>query len=154
MPVLVLDILKYAFVAILYIFVARVVKAVYVEMAPPKAAAPKASRSSSSAAKPQKRSNKAASNLAVIEGDQHKGKTFKVDDEILIGRSDACHVTLEDSYVSTQHARVFTREGKCMLEDLGSTNGTYLNRRRITAPTELQRGDRIKIGRTVMEMRK
>jgi pSer/pThr/pTyr-binding forkhead associated (FHA) protein len=41
-----------------------------------------------------------------------------------------------------------------MVEDLGSTNGTYLNRRRITSPTELQRGDRVKIGKTVLEMRK
>jgi pSer/pThr/pTyr-binding forkhead associated (FHA) protein len=41
-----------------------------------------------------------------------------------------------------------------MVEDLGSTNGTYLNRRRITAPVELQRGDRVKVGKTVLEMRK
>ncbi len=151
MPVLVLDILKYAFLAILYLFLARAVKAVYVELKPQPASgpAPRASKSS----KAPKRSKKGASTVAVVEGEK-KGKTFTVTDELLIGRADSCGLTLDDSYVSSQHARIFARDGKCMLEDLGSTNGTYLNRRRITAPTELQRGDKVKIGRTVMEMRK
>jgi pSer/pThr/pTyr-binding forkhead associated (FHA) protein len=52
------------------------------------------------------------------------------------------------------HARIFARDDSVMVEDLGSTNGTYLNRRRITAPAELQRGDRVKIGKTVLELRK
>jgi pSer/pThr/pTyr-binding forkhead associated (FHA) protein len=52
------------------------------------------------------------------------------------------------------HARLFARGDAVMVEDLGSTNGTYLNRRRITAPAELQRGDQVKIGKTVLEMRK
>jgi pSer/pThr/pTyr-binding forkhead associated (FHA) protein len=52
------------------------------------------------------------------------------------------------------HARLFAKGDAYMVEDLGSTNGTYLNRRKVTAPTELQRGDQVKIGKTVLEMRK
>jgi pSer/pThr/pTyr-binding forkhead associated (FHA) protein len=56
--------------------------------------------------------------------------------------------------VSQVHARIFTRGEEMMVEDMGSTNGTYLNKRKVSAPTELQRGDRVKIGKTVLEMRK
>lgn len=155
MPVLVLDVLKYAFLAILYLFVARAVKAIYVELRPQSSGAP-APRAAGSApaARSGKRSKKPTGTMAVIEGEKLKGKTFTVTGELLIGRSSDCHVTLDEAYVSSKHARIFERDDKTMLEDLGSTNGTYLNRRRITAATELQRGDRIKIGRTVMEMRK
>jgi pSer/pThr/pTyr-binding forkhead associated (FHA) protein len=72
----------------------------------------------------------------------------------VIGRADKCHLVIEDTYVSQLHARIFSRGDSFMVEDLGSTNGTYLNRRRITAPMELQRGDKVKIGKTVLEMRK
>lgn len=153
MPVLVLDVLKYAFLAILYLFVARAVKAIYVELRP-QGAAPAPRAAGSAPAKSGKRSKKPTKTVAVIEGEKLKGKTYPVTGELLIGRSSDCQITLDEAYVSSKHARIFERDEKLMLEDLGSTNGTYLNRRRITAATELQRGDRIKIGRTVMEMRK
>lgn len=155
MPVLVLDVLKYAFLAILYLFVARAVKAIYVEIRPqaPGGRAPKSSAKGASE-RPPKRTKKPTRTVAVIEDEKLKGKTFAVDGELFIGRSSDSDITLDVSYVSSKHARLFVRDEKCMLEDLGSTNGTYLNRRRITAPTELQRGDQIKIGRTIMEMRK
>ena len=156
MPVLVLDVLKYAFLAILYLFVARAMKAIYVELRPQAAAGAQAPKSGAkgATARPPKRTKKPTRTVAVIEDDKLKGQTFTVDGELFIGRSSDAHITLDDSYVSSKHARLFQRDEKCMLEDLGSTNGTYLNRRRITAPTELQRGDQIKIGRTIMEMRK
>ena len=50
------------------------------------------------------------------------------------------------------HARVFRKEGQLYVEDLGSTNGTYLNRKKVTAPIQLRKGDRLQIGRTVMEL--
>jgi pSer/pThr/pTyr-binding forkhead associated (FHA) protein len=90
----------------------------------------------------------------VIDGTALKGKTFELKDEMVIGRADRCHVVLDDTYVSQMHARIFPRDGNYMVEDLGSTNGTYLNRRRVTAPTQVHRGDQIKIGKTVMEMRR
>jgi pSer/pThr/pTyr-binding forkhead associated (FHA) protein len=52
------------------------------------------------------------------------------------------------------HARIFAKGDSYYLEDLGSTNGTYLNRKRVGGTTELQRGDRVKIGKTMLELRK
>jgi pSer/pThr/pTyr-binding forkhead associated (FHA) protein len=150
MPDLVLVLLKYAFLLVLYIFIARAVRAMYLELRP--ATSPAAVRGS--APPPQKkRSKKPPKKLAVIEGENLKGKSFDLGDELIVGRGEKSHIVLDDSYVSTVHARIFARADQFMVEDMGSTNGTYLNRRRITAPTELQRGDRLKIGKTVMELR-
>ncbi len=153
MPDLVLDLLKYAFLAMLYIFIARAVRAIYLELRPAgNAAAPR--RSPPPAAAPAARAKKKAFRKAVVvEGDK-KGRTLELADELTVGRAEKCHLVLEDSYVSQVHARIFSRDDGFMVEDLGSTNGTYLNRRRITSPTPLQRGDQVKIGKTVMEMRK
>lgn len=153
MPDLVLDLLKYAFLAMLYIFIARAVRAIYLELRPAgNAAAPR--RTPPPAAAPATRTKKKAFRKAVVvEGDK-KGRTLELGDELTVGRAEKCHLVLEDSYVSQVHARIFSRDDGFMVEDLGSTNGTYLNRRRITSPTPLQRGDQVKIGKTVMEMRK
>lgn len=154
MPDLVLELLKYVFLAVLYIFIARAVRVIYLELRP--AAAPSATsrRSVAPAPAPAPRGKKKAfRKAAVIEGDK-KGQTLDLSEEVIIGRAEKCHLVLEDSYVSQMHARIFSRDGAVMVEDLGSTNGTYVNRRRINSPTELQRGDRLKIGKTVLEMRK
>ena len=154
MPALVLDLLKYVFLAVLYIFVARAVKAVYLELKPARgrAAAPER-RAPPSTAPPSKRSTKAPRKLAVIEG-HLKGRAVDLQDELMVGRADKCHLILDDNYVSQVHARIFAKGDGFMVEDLGSTNGTYLNRRRVTSPAELHRGDRVKIGKTVLEARK
>ena len=102
---------------------------------------------------PSKRQKKAPRKAAIIEG-ALKGKSLDLHDELIIGRAEKCGLVLDDTYVSQVHARIFARDDSVMVEDLGSTNGTYLNRRRITAPAELQRGDRVKIGKTVLELRK
>jgi hypothetical protein len=155
MPNLVLDLLKYVFLAVLYIFVWRAVKAVYLELRPerPTRARPARPQSAAPARPPARRARKAPGHIAVIDGSM-KGKTFDLSDEIVIGRADRCHLVLDDTYVSQVHARIFARDGSYMVEDLGSTNGTYLNRKRLTSPAELQRGDQVKIGKTVMELRK
>jgi pSer/pThr/pTyr-binding forkhead associated (FHA) protein len=155
MPVLVLEILKYAFLAILYIFVVRVVRAVYLELKPQTARREAAPPPAPAPAKAQARKSKRAPRkAAVVEGDALKGKSFQLGSELIIGRGDNCHVKLDDPYVSQAHARIFAKGDSFVVEDLGSTNGTYLNRRRLSSPSELQRGDRIKIGKTVLEMRK
>lgn len=156
MPDLVLLILKYVFLAILWIFVARAVRAVLIELRPAKAAGggPRGAPVPSQPP-PRKAKAKAPSKAVVLEGTGLKGKTFPLSGELTIGRAEQCQVRVEgDTYVSSMHARIFQRDGSYMVEDLGSTNGTYLNRRRITAPAELQRGDRVKVGKTVLEMRK
>ncbi|MDQ4124931.1 MAG: FHA domain-containing protein [Actinomycetota bacterium] len=155
MPDLVLLILKYVFLAILWIFVARAVRAVLIELRPAKTAAPSRAAPVPAQPPPRKGKAKAPGKAVVVEGTGLKGKSFPLTGELTIGRSDGCQVKVEgDTYVSSMHARIFARDGSYMVEDLGSTNGTYLNRRRITAPAELQRGDRVKVGKTVLEMRK
>jgi pSer/pThr/pTyr-binding forkhead associated (FHA) protein len=152
-PALVLQILKYAFLAILYVFVWRSVRAIYQELRP--ATARSAPRAAAASARSSPRKVKKAPHKAVvIEGDSHRGATFDLGDELVLGRGPKCQVVLDDSYVSQMHARLFAKGDVYMVEDLGSTNGTYLNRRKVTTPTELRRGDQVKIGKTVLEMRK
>jgi pSer/pThr/pTyr-binding forkhead associated (FHA) protein len=156
MPQLVLDLLKYVFLAVLYVFVWRAVRVVYLELRPERRPRARAARPQpvTPARPPSRRgAGKAPGRLAVVEGGM-KGKTFGLGDEIVIGRADKCHVVLDDTYVSQVHARIYPKDGAYMVEDLGSTNGTYLNRRRLTSPAPLQRGDQVKIGKTVLEARK
>lgn len=153
MPDIVLDILKYVFLIVLYIFVARAVRAVMIELRP--ATAGRAARGETPAPKASGRKIKKVPKRAVIvEGSSSSGKNFDLGQELTIGRADKCHVVLDDTYVSQVHARVFPRGDSFFIEDLGSTNGTYLNRKRVGGATELQRGDRVKIGKTVLEMRR
>ena len=70
----------------------------------------------------------------------------------LIGRSPECALVLDDDYASGRHARIFEQEGRWLVEDLGSTNGTFVDNRRITAPTPLELGTTLRIGRTVVEL--
>ena len=88
----------------------------------------------------------------VVEPAAQKGRSFPLGDEITVGRAAGCSITLDDTYVSQIHTRVFTREGEILVEDLGSTNGTYLNRAKVQGPMVMQRGDRLQVGSTVMEL--
>lgn len=149
MPEIVLDLLKFLFLGILYIFIARAVRVINQELKgvdaqPSRRAAPPASA-------PKRK--KAPTKAVVVQGDK-KGATINLDEELIIGRGNSCRLVLDDTYVSTVHARIFAKADTYMLEDLGSTNGTYLNRKRVTSPVGLQRGDQVKIGKTVLEMRK
>jgi len=154
MPELVLVLLKYVFLFVLYIFVARAVKAVYLELRPATTSGGGRSRAPAPSPRPpSKRSKKAPKKVAVIKGPL-KGKSYELGEELTIGRAEKCHIMVDDTYVSQVHARLYANGETYLVEDLGSTNGTYLNRRRITSPEELSRGDRVKIGKTVLEMRK
>ncbi len=154
MPTLVLDLLKYAFLAVLYIFVARAVKAAYLELRPPTAARTPRGRSATPAPArpPPRRSKKSGRRVAVVEGDSLTGKSFDIGEELTIGRADKCSVVLDDPYVSQVHARIFPNDGSFMVEDLGSTNGTYVNGARITAPTAISLSDTLRIGKTILKL--
>jgi pSer/pThr/pTyr-binding forkhead associated (FHA) protein len=78
---------------------------------------------------------------------------LEVQDVSVLGRSDEADVLLNDPYASEFHMRLVAQENGMVLHDLGSTNGTYVNGRRVTAPTSLRRGDTIQVGKTVMEVR-
>jgi pSer/pThr/pTyr-binding forkhead associated (FHA) protein len=73
---------------------------------------------------------------------------------ITVGRLPENTLVLEDDYVSGRHARLYPHEGAWVVEDLGSTNGTYLDRTRLTSPMVLPVGTPVRIGKTVVELRK
>ncbi|HZK50935.1 MAG TPA: FHA domain-containing protein, partial [Actinomycetota bacterium] len=107
MPELVLNLLKYVFLIVLYIFVARAVKVVYLELRPSATRSGGSSRAPASAPRPpSKRSKKAPRKVAVIEGPL-KGKSYGLGEELTIGRAEKCHIVVDDTYVSQVHARFY-----------------------------------------------
>jgi len=92
--------------------------------------------------------------LVVTEGSL-RGTTVALGQApILIGRAPECTLVLEDDYASGRHARFSLQSGVWMLEDLGSTNGTYLGRSKVEAPIAVDPGTPVRIGRTVLELRR
>jgi pSer/pThr/pTyr-binding forkhead associated (FHA) protein len=80
------------------------------------------------------------------------GSAYDLSDGALLGRGDSADIRLEDTFASSAHARLVAEGDVIVLEDLGSTNGTYLNRRRVAGPMVFKRRDRLQIGNTVLEM--
>jgi hypothetical protein len=159
----VLNILKLCLLALVYLFLLRVVRAVWAEVAAPKTAeaggrrgrrrAPASAPAVAPAAPRGRRSRGAATELVAVEPAADAGRRYPLGDEITVGRAAGCQVTVDDTYVSQLHARVFTRDGQLLVEDLGSTNGTYLNRAKVSGPMVMQKGDRLQVGNTVLEVR-
>ena len=73
--------------------------------------------------------------------------------QVTIGRANDATLVVVDDYASSRHARIFAQDGQWIVEDLGSTNGTYLGRTRVTQPTPVLPGVPIRIGKTVLELR-
>ncbi|MEU4170534.1 FHA domain-containing protein [Streptomyces sp. NPDC026665] len=97
----------------------------------------------------------APSKLVVSEGTL-TGTTVALQGQtITLGRAHDSTIVLDDDYASSRHARIYPdRDGQWIVEDLGSTNGTYLDRSRLTTPTPVPLGAPIRIGKTVIELRK
>jgi hypothetical protein len=74
------------------------------------------------------------------------GMEYDIGDGAVLGRGDQAEIRLEDPFASSRHARLLRQGGIIVLEDLGSTNGTYLNEELLTGPQPLHRGDRVRIG--------
>lgn len=149
MPQLALTILKYLFLALILLFLARAVRAMYMEIN-----GPPAPRTPAAPAAAAARPGRAPDKVVLLAGGGAKPRIFALGDELLIGRSDKCQVVLGDTYSSQVHARVFRRNGQFYLEDMGSTNGTYLNGRKLASPTPVNRGDRARLGRSELEFRR
>ena len=151
MPPFVLTVLKFLFLALLYFFVYRALHSAWVGVrgGPVRGPTPRAQQ-----APPRKASAKSPRSLAIVDERGSKVKTLALDGTLQIGRADACQVKLPDTYVSSFHARIYRHDGGWYVEDLGSTNGTYLNQKRVTSPAELRAGDRVRIGKTTLELRR
>jgi pSer/pThr/pTyr-binding forkhead associated (FHA) protein len=152
-PPFVLTVLKIVLLLLLYFFVWRAVRAVVLDLyggrvrerRPRSAAEPKARRG---------RARGEPSKVVVLDANGGRVGTHRLSGPIQIGRGKDCDIRPDDTYVSQVHARISNRNGSWVVEDLGSTNGTYLNQRKVTGPTGISPGDRIRIGKTVLEVRR
>ncbi|CAB4882314.1 MAG: FHA domain-containing protein [Actinobacteria bacterium] len=109
--------------------------------------APKLSRST-------KQSKARGSKLVVIEGPLTGTVIPLSTAQVTIGRAADSTLVIEDDYASSRHARVYAAEGSWLVEDLGSTNGTWIDRSRITSPTVLTVGAPLRVGRTTLQLQK
>ena len=170
----VLNILKLSLLGLVYLFFARVLWAVWSEVKTPKArpiqqrqAAPQQPAAAHANAgtieqqrpaaapkgrKPPKGRGGKAGRLVILEPKHRRGMAVAIAGEITLGRDDTCTIAIQDdSYVSTLHLRIYDYDGQPMVEDLGSTNGTFHNGNRLHGSKLLQPGDRIQVGTTVIE---
>ena len=90
----------------------------------------------------------------VVHPPEGKARTVKVGPSMTIGRAPECELLIDDTYASSQHARIFGKNGTWYVEDLGSTNGTFVNDQKLAAPAMVQPGDKIRVGTTVLELRR
>ncbi len=145
-----LTILKLCLLALLYLFFLRVLRAVWTEIRGPKVVEASPRRAQREARRVERKS--APVQLTIVEPTALKGRRYPLADELTVGRAAGCQVTIDDTYASQLHARVFARDGQLFVEDLGSTNGTFLNRNKVQGPQVMRRGDRLQVGNTVMEL--
>jgi len=148
-----LTLLKLCALALLYLFFIRVLRAVWAEVTPVRAATGPVPTKARPARPSRRRGGRPPGDaLVVVEPRDRHGQTYPLADELTVGRAAGCTVTLDDTYVSQLHARVFRRDGALHVEDLGSTNGTYVNGQKLTGAAPLKRGDQVRIGSTVLEV--
>ena len=151
-PEAALTVLKFGFLALVYLFLWRVVRVVVQELRAPALVGAAASARGTSEKRATK-ADKRGARLRILEPTSHQGETYPLGDEITVGRGGGCGIVLpDDGFVSTVHARVFRRGDEVFVEDLGSRNGTFLNGDRIATSTRLRRGDRVQFGQTVAEV--
>ncbi|HMK99759.1 MAG TPA: FHA domain-containing protein [Acidimicrobiales bacterium] len=144
--------LEILLVALVWLFFFRVIRAVWVEVRPPRAQAATADVQVGLPPSTPGRRGRKVLRLTVVEPEAQRGQSFELADELTVGRAPGCGVRVEDSYTSNIHARLFRRDGALWLEDLGSTNGTWINGERVVEPLKLSRGDLLQVGATVFEV--
>lgn len=164
MNALTLTLIKLAFLAVLWLFVIAAVGVVRTDLFGPtrrrraarKARAPRpATPPPAPARRSSGRVSRSVPHQMVVTAGGLAGTTIDLaDSQITIGRADDATLVLTDDYASTRHARLFPQDGQWLVEDLGSTNGTYLDRQKVTRPTPVPIGVPIRIGKTVLELRR
>jgi len=145
-PPFALSALKYGLLVLLFLFIWRsmrwVVRGLNVDRTPAGAAIAGAP-AADSPARPS---------MLMVSSDGQKPHSVRLDGSTTIGRSVECELRLDDTYVSQQHARIFDRSGNWYVEDLGSTNGTYVNGEPATDVWPLTFGDEIQIGQVRLRL--
>lgn len=160
MNALTLTLIRVAFLAVLWLFVIAAIGVVRTDLLG--SAAAKVRRGRNQQAQPQQprppRPAKAGRGtprfLVVTEGALAGMSIDLADQQITMGRANDATLVLNDDYASTYHARIFPQDGQWLVEDLGSTNGTYLDRQKVARPTPVPVGVPIRIGKTVLELRR
>jgi hypothetical protein len=161
MNALTLTLIRVAFLAVLWLFVIAAVGVVRTDLFGPavssrqqrrqqKAQRAKAARP----ARPARAARGTPQRLLVTGGSLAGTSIGLADQQITIGRANDATLVLSDDYASSRHARLFPQNGQWIVEDLGSTNGTYLDRQKVTQPMPVPAGVPIRIGKTVLELRR
>jgi len=154
MSELTLLLIRLAFLAVLWFFVIAAVGVIRTDLFGARAAAsaaPKSTKPAKQASKPKRGEPR----QMVVTGGPLQGTVINLTEQpITIGRANDATLVLNDDYASSRHARIFPQNGQWIVEDLGSTNGTYLDRTKVTRPTPVPLGVPIRIGKTVIELRK
>ena len=155
-----LTIIRVAFLAVLWLFVIAAIGVVRTDLLggpstarrgrARQAQAPRQGRP----ARPQ-RAGRGSPRVLVVTGGALKGTSLDLSQQqITLGRANDATLVLNDDYASSRHDRIFPQDGQWIVEDLGSTNGTYLDRQKVTRPMPVPLGVPIRIGKTVLELRR
>ena len=161
MSELTLVLIRFAYLAILWIFVLSCISVIRSDMFGARVARQEAggpSRAERKARSKQQKSSKprrgVPTQVVIVEGG-NKGESVSLEHApLLIGRGNDAAIRLDDDYVSTRHARIAASGEQWFVEDLGSTNGTFLGSERLTGPVRVEVGTTLRIGKTVIELRK
>lgn len=147
--------LKFAFLGLLWVFILFSVNVIRTDLFGRRVPAGDGRGAAPTVTRPSRRAQRAARKmpkvLRITQGKQ-QGLTMDLGDSLKIGRASDCRLILDDDYVSTRHARIYRTESGYLVEDLGSTNGTYLNDVRLTAAAPFTPSDTLRIGRTILKV--
>lgn len=161
MSELTLTLLRLSFLGLLWAFVLFTVLALRRDLRAPSDARPAGRKERAPRATKQPRPAKVAkkakvrgTRLVVVEGPLAGTEIPLEGAQITLGRAPDSTIVIDDDYASSRHARVYESEGSWVVEDLGSTNGTWIDRTRITTPTVLQVGAPLRIGRSTLQIQK
>ena len=148
-----LSALKYGLFALLFLFLWRsmrwVVRGLNVDRGGP---VPIASSGPPKAAGERSSSQPNPITVMIHADGAAKPRAMYLATNTVVGRGAECDLRVDDTFVSQEHARIFGKDGSWYVEDLGSTNGTFVNEQRLAAPAMLTTGDRIRVGTTVLEL--
>jgi pSer/pThr/pTyr-binding forkhead associated (FHA) protein len=159
-----LTIIRVAFLAVLWLFVIAAIGVVRTDLlggslTTSKRGRARQARQAQAPLQPRQtkppRAGRGSPRILVVTAGALKGTSLDLaQQQITLGRANDATLVLNDDYASSRHARIYPQDGQWIVEDLGSTNGTYLDRQKVTRPTPVPLGVPIRIGKTVLELRR